>query len=141
MRSLHNSIQLHPSFPHSSFISQDATSHSHSLLPFFPSDPHDQTPNFATLYNILPLLLCLPICHYAGARIGLAVYPLAEQPGVRTPVVVRDFLFSTPVLPCPVTHPASSTGYVRDVYRGVKRPWHGVEPPPPPRAKVNNNER
>jgi hypothetical protein len=118
----YNRIQLHSAFPHSPFISQDATSNSHNLLPFFPFDPHDEPPKFATLYNILTLLLCLAICHYVGVRIRLAVHRLAtgwtaggSNPGGGK---ILSLLHTRPTLPS--DPPTSSNVGITVVYPGGK---------------------
>jgi hypothetical protein len=106
-----------------------------------PLTQHDQTPNFAALYNILPLLRCLPLGHYAGVRIRRAVYRLATGWTARGSNPVRgkilSLLHTRPILPS--DPPTSSKVGIRAVHRGVKRPWHRVEPLPPPRSEVNNN--
>jgi len=106
-----------------------------------PPTQHDQTPNFAALYNILPLLRCLPLGHYAGVRIRWAVYRLATGWTARASNIVRgkilSLLHTRPTLPSdPRT---SSKAGIRAVHRWVKRPWHRVEPLPPPSSELNNN--
>jgi hypothetical protein len=132
-----NRTLLHSSFPHSS-ISHDATSNSHCLLPFFLFDPHDETLNFTTLYNILLHLLCLPICHYAGVRIRLAVYRLVTGWTARGSNAgggeILSLLLTRPTLSS--DPPTSSKVGIR-----VKRSWHGVDLLPLLRAEVNNTKR
>ena len=61
--------------------------------------------------------------------------------GVRTPVCVRGFLFSTPVQTEPGAHPSfCNIGYLIS-FSGAKRPGLGVEHPPPNRVEVQNDFR
>jgi hypothetical protein len=75
---------------------------------------------------------------YGSFSINYSESLWAARSGVRTPVELRDCLFSTSVQPGPGTHSASSKMGTEGSFQGVRRSERRVDHPPTPSADLQD---